>query len=262
MVLATTDVPRSTWSLSRSHRQSIIGTKVPREPPMPPPPHRVNPPDSSNDEIDGVLKTRDENAKPSSRFTSSVNMVTCNPWYLWCGRKGCDRLDVADKLEWMSHPLSGYLLKVFFDAFELGRVWGCIILERYIQPDNGYCYAHGYGLPPGFPDVHSLGLIRASADGFWGPEKTLPAEVLARGTLLSVLTRSRMKKDTLKLKQSSRKRSSSMPRFLKSFMGASTLRKISTFYLNPSMSCSARISLLTSPSTAMMRMSVVSTPFP
>ena len=30
-----------------------------------------------------------------------------------------NRLDVADKLEWMSHPLSGYLFKVFFDAFDL-----------------------------------------------------------------------------------------------------------------------------------------------
>ena len=44
-----------------------------------------------------------------------------------------NRLDVADKLEWMSHPLSGYLLKVFCDAFELGRVWGCIMLEHLIK---------------------------------------------------------------------------------------------------------------------------------
>ena len=56
--------------------------QIPREPPTPPPPTRVRPPDSSTHEIDGVLKTRDENAKEFSRFLSSVNMVTCNPWRL------------------------------------------------------------------------------------------------------------------------------------------------------------------------------------
>ena len=146
---------------------------------------RDKPPDSSNDEIDGVLKTRDENAKEFSRFISSVNVVTCNPWYpcekgftkLWIqARDGSrveakgkyddprvhlmdydnlpdgirNRLDVVDKLEWMCHALSEYLLKVFFDAFELGRIWGCIMLERQIKPNTGYFYAHGYGLPPSF----------------------------------------------------------------------------------------------------------------
>ena len=43
-----------------------------------------------------------------------------------------NRLDVADKLEWMCHLLSAYLIKVFLDAFELGRVWGSIALERTI----------------------------------------------------------------------------------------------------------------------------------
>ena len=57
---------------------------------MPPPPRRVRPPDSSTDEIDGVLKTRDENAKEFSRFLSSVNVVTCNPRYLW--EKGFTKL--------------------------------------------------------------------------------------------------------------------------------------------------------------------------
>ena len=142
---------------------------------MPPPPTRVKPPDSSTDEIDGVLKTRDENAKEFSRFLSSVTVVTCNPWYLWekrftklwiQGRDGSkveargdhgeprvhlmeyqslpegvrNRLDVADKLEWMRHPLSGYLIKVFLDAFGLGRLWGSIALERTIKPNAGYFY--------------------------------------------------------------------------------------------------------------------------
>ena len=47
------------------------------------------------------------------------------------------RLDVADRLEWMCRPLSGYLIKVFLDAFELGRVWGSIMLERIINPMPG-----------------------------------------------------------------------------------------------------------------------------
>ena len=54
---------------------------------MPPPPHRVRPPDSSTDETDGALKTRDENAKEFSRFISCVNVVTCNPCGTY-GRKG------------------------------------------------------------------------------------------------------------------------------------------------------------------------------
>ena len=32
-----------------------------------------------------------------------------------------NRLDVADRLAWMGHPLSGYLVKVLSDAFELIR---------------------------------------------------------------------------------------------------------------------------------------------
>ena len=129
--------------------------------------------------IDGVRKTRDENAKEFSCFISSVNVIICNPWHLWekgftklwiQGRDGSkveakgkydeprvhlmdynslpdgirNRLDVSDRLEWMCHPLPGYLLKVFLDAFELGRVWGSIILERQIKPNAGYYYAHDF----------------------------------------------------------------------------------------------------------------------
>ena len=53
---------------------------------MPPPPQRVRPPDSSTDEIDGVLKTRDKTAKEFSHFLSSGNVVTCNLGT--CGRRG------------------------------------------------------------------------------------------------------------------------------------------------------------------------------
>ena len=162
---------------------------------------------------------RDESAKHFSRFISSVNMVTCKPWYLWergftklwtQERDGArieakgkydelrvhlmeyqslpdgvrNRLEVADKLAWMSHPLSGYLLKVFFDAFELGRVWGCIMLEHQRKPKHGYFYAHGYGLTPGFPDTGRIELIQESANGFWGTQKTLSVEVLGRGNPL------------------------------------------------------------------------------
>ena len=128
--------PGFTWSLFTSEHYR---NQIPREPPTPPPPTRVRPPDSSTDEIDGVLKTRDENAKEFSRFLSSVNTVTCNPWHLWekgftklwiQGPDGSkteargyyneprvpvmdynnlfdgarNRLDVADRLEWMRHP--------------------------------------------------------------------------------------------------------------------------------------------------------------
>ena len=169
------------------------------------------------DEIDGVLKTRDENAKEFTRFLSSVNMVTCNPWYLWekgftklwiQGRDGSrveargdydeprvhlmeysslpdgirNRLDVADKLEWLCHPLSGYLMKVFLDAFELGRVWGSIVLERVIKPNAGYYYAHGYGLSSRVPDQHHIPRVHDAAYRFWGPETTLTPEALARGS--------------------------------------------------------------------------------
>ena len=82
VVLITIDVP------SRAYLGPLCVTppehyqqSVPREPPMPPPPRRENPPDSSHDAI--VLKTRHETAKQFSRFISSINMVTCNPWYLW-----------------------------------------------------------------------------------------------------------------------------------------------------------------------------------
>ena len=94
-----------------------------------------------------------------------------------------NRLDVADKLEWMCHPLSGYLIKVFLDGFELGRVWGSIVLERIIKPNAGYYYAHGFGLSPRFPDLGEISLIMKSADLFlfWGLKKTTPPEALARG---------------------------------------------------------------------------------
>ena len=165
--------------------------------------------------IDGVIKTRSENAKEFSRFLSSVNMVTCNPWYLWekgftkLWTQGPDgskveargdydeprvhmvtyeslptgirnRIDVADRLEWMCHPLSGYLLKVFMDAFELGRVWGGIV-ERTRKPNAGYFYKHGFGLRPKFPDLESIALISQSAELFWGIKKTTPPEALSRG---------------------------------------------------------------------------------
>ena len=168
-VLAMSDVPRVYLDPLYTTPPEHFRNQTPREPPMPPPPTRVRPPDSSTDEIDGVLRTRHENAKKFTRSLSSVSMVTCNPWYLWekgftkLGRDGSrveahgdydeprvhlmeydslpdgirNRLDVADKLEWMRHPLSGYLIKVFLDAFELGRVWGSIVLERIIKPNAG-----------------------------------------------------------------------------------------------------------------------------
>ena len=173
VVLAMSDVPRVYLEPLYTTPPEHFRNQIPREPPMPPPPTRVRPPNSSTDEIDGVLRTPDENAKEFTRFLSSVNMVTCNPWYLWekgfaklwiQGRDGSrveargdydeprvhlmeydslpdgirNRLDVADKLEWMCHPLSGYLIKVFLDAFELGSVWGSIVLERIIKPNAGY----------------------------------------------------------------------------------------------------------------------------
>ena len=72
------------------------------------------------------------------------------------------RLDIGDKLEWMSHPLSGYLL--FFDSFELGLVWGCIMLERHISraTDTSIPTVMGYLqvslLPAAYP------FFRVSAD--------------------------------------------------------------------------------------------------
>ena len=208
------DVPRIYLEPLYTTPPEHFRSQIPREPPTPPPPTRVRPPDSSTDEIDGVLKTRDENAKEFTRLLSSVNMVTCNPWYLWekgftklwiQGRDGsgvkargdydeprvhlmeynslpdgiCNRLDVADKLEWMRHPLSGYLIEVFLDVFELGRVWGSIALERIIKPN---AYAHGYGLSPRVPDQHHIPRVHDAAYRFWGPETTLTPEALARGS--------------------------------------------------------------------------------
>ena len=198
VLLATMDEPRAyleaLYVMPPEHHQQSL----PREPPMPPPQCREKPPASSNDRINGDLRTRDENAKHFSRFVSSINVVTFNAWYLWekgftklwiLGRDGASveakgrcgeprihlmeyrslpdgvrtTLDITDELEWMSHPLSGYLLL------------------KVITPDNRYFHAHGYGLPRGFPDPGSLSLIRESADLFWGLEKTLSPEVLARG---------------------------------------------------------------------------------
>ena len=141
-------------------------------------------------------------------------MVTCNPWYLW--EKGFTKLWIQGRdgskveargltishvcVSWTTkvslmesatdlmlltalsgcHPLSGYLIKVFLDAFELGRVWGSIVLERIIKPNAGYYYAHGLGLSPKFPDKGSLELVMESANLFWGVEKTTPPEVLAK----------------------------------------------------------------------------------
>ena len=82
VVLATTDVPRAYLEALYVTPPEHYEQSVPRKPPMPPPPCRENPPDSSHDEIDGNLKTRDENAKQLSRFISSINTVTCNLWYL------------------------------------------------------------------------------------------------------------------------------------------------------------------------------------
>ena len=81
----------------------------------------------------------------------------------------------------MCHPLSGYLIKVFLDAFELGRVWGSVMSERVIKPNAGYYYAHGLGLRSKFPDQGNVGLVMDSANLFWGVEKTIPPEALARG---------------------------------------------------------------------------------
>ena len=90
VVLAMSDVPRIYLEPLYVTPPEHYRNQIPREPPMPAPPTRVRPPDSSTDEIDGVLKTRDENAKEFSGFLSSVNMVTCNPWYLW--EKGFTKL--------------------------------------------------------------------------------------------------------------------------------------------------------------------------
>ena len=70
-----------------------------------------------------------------------------------------NRLDVADKLEWVCHPLSGYLIKVFLDAFELGRVWGSIALERTIKPPE----ALARGEEPAVPKIkpHEEGYMEA-----------------------------------------------------------------------------------------------------
>ena len=198
-----------TWSLFTLQRQSTFAARFLRR--------RLQLESGRQTRIDGVLNTRDENAKEVTRFLSSVNMVTCNPWYLWekgftklwtQGRDGSrveargdydeprvrlmeysslpdgirNRLDVADKLEWLCHPLSGYLMKVFLDAFELGRVWGSIVLERIIKPSTGYYYAHGYGLSSRVPDQRHIARVHDAAYRFWGPETTLAPEALARGS--------------------------------------------------------------------------------
>ena len=92
-----------------------------------------------------------------------------------------NRLDVAGRLGLMCHPLSGYLIKVFLDAFELGRVWGSVMSERVITPNAGYYYAHGLGLNSKFSDQGNVGLVMDSANLFWGVEKTIPPEALAIG---------------------------------------------------------------------------------
>ena len=92
-----------------------------------------------------------------------------------------NRLDVSDRLEGVCHPLSGYIIKVFLDAFELGSVWGSITLERIIKPNAGYYYAHGFGLHENLPDQLNITLIMESANLFWGVDKTTPPEALARG---------------------------------------------------------------------------------
>ena len=48
----------------------------------------MNPLDSSNDEIEGVLRTRDENAKHFSRCISSVNLIWLPATRGTYGRKG------------------------------------------------------------------------------------------------------------------------------------------------------------------------------
>ena len=83
VVLAMSDVPRAYLEPLYTTPPEHFRSQIPREPPMPPPPTRVRPPDSSTDEIDGVLKTRDENAKESPP-------LTWLPAYLW--EKGFTKL--------------------------------------------------------------------------------------------------------------------------------------------------------------------------
>ena len=45
--------------------------------------------------------------------------------------------NVTSSLEWISHPMSGYSLKMFFGAWEFGRVWGSSILELFGLSQRG-----------------------------------------------------------------------------------------------------------------------------
>ena len=214
MVLSTTDVPRPYLEPFYVPPPEYHQKQFLKSPPISPS-QRVPPPDSSHKEIDGVLKTR-EHAKHFARFISSTNVVSSDPWYLWekgytklwiKDREGNktevkgdydepgihimefdklpeevrNRLEIADKLEWLSHPLSGYLLKVLCNAYELGRVWGSGVLERCVKPHNGHYYRLGYGVPHGFVGPDRIANIRESADLFWGPEQILSEEILTRG---------------------------------------------------------------------------------
>ena len=95
-----------------------------------------------------------------------------------------------------------------------------------------------------FPDARSLRLIQQSANDFWGPEKTLSAEVLAREGPPKYPTIGQSEAGHAAADAEYQDQITTQ-RFLINSMRAFTLRRTSTSFLHSSMNCSGRISLLT-----------------
>ena len=94
-----------------------------------------------------------------------------------------NRLEVYDRLGWLSHPMAGFTLKVSFDPWEPGGVWGSLILEHHVKPDQGYRVSvqTRMSIARGLPSTWRNRSYQNSADKFWGPDAILNPEVLHLG---------------------------------------------------------------------------------
>ena len=81
---------------------------------------------------------RDDEDEPGEAMMASsavFQLVDVSPRFPREVRNG---LEISNHLGWLSHPISENLFKVFFDAWEVGRAWGAIILAHRIKSQHGF----------------------------------------------------------------------------------------------------------------------------
>ena len=79
----------------------------------------------------------DENESSEAMMASSTvfQLIDISPRFPREVRNG---LEISNHLGWLSHPISENLFKIFFDAWEVGRAWGTIILAHRIKSQHGF----------------------------------------------------------------------------------------------------------------------------